>query len=263
MLVNSNHESKNSQSISRKSLRIVIATSELNIVDTILSQVQHTADLLFRICSNESEILKTLEQDSPDLLILGKVQGTYWFELCFNCREKSEKLPILLLAESAPIDNYFCRWAAIRGASEVMSSNAVELNKFLAMHLPTETRSEDNSRSANLSITGEMAIAAFLEINEISKTFFGPLALGNYWRKAHTIAIDKCPKLHNWSADHFGMISCYEAMLDEDLTEQELKHLGLWIRLFIQEGERVKANFGEILLSNYASPPLRKLFANI
>jgi hypothetical protein len=92
-----------------------------------------------------------------------------------------------------------------------------------------------------------MVIVILHEIISVSGKHFGSLALGNYWRKAHMQILDEAPFIKNWSADHFGKISCHESILEQELTDEDIQVIRLWVQKFIEECERAKVNFREIL----------------
>jgi hypothetical protein len=102
-------------------------------------------------------------------------------------------------------------------------------------------------RASELEITGQVMLAGLQEIVAISSNYFGTLAQGNYWRKAHGRIVTEFPSLLNWSADHFGKISCDESSLERQLTAADLQALRSWVQNFINECERIIVDFSVIL----------------
>jgi hypothetical protein len=92
-----------------------------------------------------------------------------------------------------------------------------------------------------------MLLTILQEIVAISSEHFGSLALGNYWRKAHSQVLGESLFLQNWSADHFGKISCNESILERELTDEDIYVIRLWVQKFIEECKRTKVSFREIL----------------
>lgn len=85
------------------------------------------------------------------------------------------------------------------------------------------------------------------EIGSASSECFGSLVLGNYWRKAHTQVLVESLFIQNWSANHFGKIACHESILERELTNEDIQVVRLWVQNFIEECERTKVDFREIL----------------
>ncbi len=92
-----------------------------------------------------------------------------------------------------------------------------------------------------------MVLIILQEISTIGSKHFGSLALGNYWRKSHTQVSIKSTFIQGWVADHFGKISCNEIILERELTDEDIQVVRLWVQKFIEECERAKVNFREIL----------------
>ena len=114
-------------------------------------------------------------------------------------------------------------------------------------------------RSLEPEITGQVMLAGLQEIVAISSNYFGTLAQGNYWRKAHGRSVTEFPSLLNWSADHFGKISCDENSLEQQLTAAELEALRSWVQNFINECERIIVDFSVILNNADLSDPAKDL----
>jgi hypothetical protein len=109
------------------------------------------------------------------------------------------------------------------------------------------------------TIGARMMLAGLEEIVEISNNYFGPLAQGNYWRKAHARSVDEFPFIQNWSADHFSKLSCHESILERELTDKDIQSLRIWVQIFIEECERIIVDFGAILHDSALSPLAKDL----
>jgi hypothetical protein len=252
--------------VSNRLGRILLAESNLVTVDLLISQVvnyslqypSHSDDLpicSIAICNNAEDLANKLMQDPPDLLLLGKIEKAYWFDLCYACRQIDPNLPIVLLVEHQVIDDYFCRWAEVRGANAVVSNEPIELHRFFKIWYPLPSENEVQSNILNI----RMMMLAIAEITKLSKSYVGTLAQGNYWRKTYDRLLNSFQHLKYWSADHFGNINCHEAALDCEVTAEDLYCLRFWIRLFIAECERAVPTFGKILTTSYLSPVARQL----
>jgi CheY-like chemotaxis protein len=103
------------------------------------------------------------------------------------------------------------------------------------------------NRSSEPEIMGQVMLSSLQEIVAISSNYFGTLAQGNYWRKAHAKIGDEFPLIANWSADHFGKISCDQKILTQQLTAADIQTLRVWVQNFINECERIIVDFGVIL----------------
>jgi hypothetical protein len=126
---------------------------------------------------------------------------------------------------------------------------------------PAQPVTNKSINSAKLS--GAMLLEAMDEIVDISNNFFGPLAQGNYWRKARDRAIDQNLFLESWSADHFGKLHCDEHILTHELTEIHLNSLRTWVRLFIEECERIIVDYQTILRSSDLSQLAKDLLPKV
>ncbi|WP_309729993.1 hypothetical protein [Chamaesiphon sp. OTE_75_metabat_556] len=115
------------------------------------------------------------------------------------------------------------------------------------------------SKDRETRISCRIMLAAMEEIISVSNNYFGPLAQGNYWRKAHAQIIDEFPFITNWSADHFSKITCQEHILERELTAENIDNLRVWVNLFIKECERIIIDFRAILTNSDLSPLAKDL----
>jgi hypothetical protein len=115
------------------------------------------------------------------------------------------------------------------------------------------------SKDRETRISCRIMLAAIEEIISVSNNYFGPLAQGNYWRKAHAQIIDEFPFITNWSADHFSKITCQEHILERELTAENIDNLRVWVNLFIKECERIIIDFRAILTNSDLSPLAKDL----
>jgi hypothetical protein len=113
------------------------------------------------------------------------------------------------------------------------------------------------------TVTVQTMLTAMKEITQIGNNYFGPLAQGNYWRKAHARIVDRFPALKHWSADHFGIISCNETILESPCTEKDLQSLRSWVGVYLSECERIIVDFGDILKQSNLSPAALQLLSDL
>jgi hypothetical protein len=240
--------------------RILLAESNPATVDGLISHAIDSPSILMAVCDNGNALKTRIAQDPPDLLLLGTMEKFYWFDLCYSCREIDENLPILLIVDEKAHDEYFRRWANVRGATDIVRNSSEELTQLFAQWTPSSIESDSvEPTPKDRVITMETIMNAIAEINQFSQSYFGSLAQGNYWRKTYDRLISEHPALKYWSADIYGKISCHSAALDAEVTDEDLHSLRLWISLFVAECERSLFDFGQLLTQSYFSPQVRKL----
>ncbi len=258
-------------------IRILLADSEPSKITQIVSFTEQLFRPSFRVCKSYLELIPMLKEELPDILLLGTFETFNSFLLCQECHKNWKYLPIILLSRQKKVDDgfhYFRQIATSLGAIDVVPNNLVKLDRLLQELFPS-SRTTTTAEPATIvttepativtaepatTITMQTMLTAMKEISEISNNYFGPLAQGNYWRKAHTCIIDRFPVLENWSADHFSIIGCNEDILQSPCTEQELQSLRGWVRVYITECERIIVDFGDILKnSNLSSTALQLL----
>jgi hypothetical protein len=227
-------------------LKIIMADSDPDKVSTISSYIDRKTAAKIRVCKKYPELLPMLKEELPDFLLLGFFDALNSFSICRMCRKIHENLPIILLSRQTTIDDEMRRAALSQGATEIVSTDLAELGRILQL-------SVDNTEISVVG-TGQNILTALKEINEVGNNFFGPLAQGNYWRKTHALLLAEHPVLQKWSADHFGAVSCEDAVLQSPLTEQNLRILRKWVQLYICECQRVIVDFGDILKNSDLSP---------
>jgi hypothetical protein len=227
-------------------LRIVMADSDMDKVAAVSSYVGGKVPSTIRECTKYPELLPLLKEELPDLLFLGFFDALNFLSICRMCRKNHEDLPIILLSRQAVIDEEMRRAVLNQGATDIVSTDPRELDRILQPFM----------LSAAISVvgTGQTILTAINEINGVSGNFFGPLAQGNYWRKSHAHLLDEYPTLKKWSADHFGVMSCDQAVLQSQLTKQDLQGLRKWVHLYVCECQRIIIDFGNILQNSNLSP---------
>jgi CheY-like chemotaxis protein len=271
-------------------IQIILAASDPVEIDRIRSSMGREFPFELRIVENYLDLLASITQSSPQLVILGKIDNSNYLNICQSCHKIQANLPIILLSSQEIISDSFRQLVKNCGLTDVITKDLIALNQLLQKLVnihqpPTNTSFElmidllteqsfseidqfpaiptaDNfsavplidrgaspaeHRSSEPEMTGQMMLTGLQEIVAISSNYFGTLAQGNYWRKAHGRIAAEFPLILNWSADHFGNISCDESSLERQLTAEDLQALRIWVKNFIGECERIIIDFGIIL----------------
>ena len=102
---------------------------------------------------------------------------------------------------------------------------------------------------------------ALEEINDFSTQYFGPLAIGNYWRKSYEKALKQYKSLEIWSVDYQGNFNVDLNPDSPNLTPEEVEGIKAWIHFFLQECQRIIIDFPQILRKAPPSPLLGQLLS--
>lgn len=279
------------------SLQLVLAESNPTISRPLLHEMNKDSYLNTTLCSSYEELIQILTHKLPDLLILGTLEELSCLEVYRKCRSQWQDLPVILLANQVDVHQYFRKWARDRGISDVISSHpknfrafhaaiqrvvqegwqqkqsAGELDKASTEEFIVEELTEgsiqrleeifaplDAPETPSEVITGKEALSVISELTAYSMNYFGPLAIGNYWRKAHASTVEGNPWLKHWTVNHNGKINyAAEEYKDEPLTTEQIHSLQAWIQAFLLECQRVIVDFSKLLRKKQLSPPMRKL----
>ncbi|WP_310412773.1 hypothetical protein [Chamaesiphon sp. OTE_8_metabat_110] len=281
-------EIKNMTDTDLQPLQILVAESDPVEIDRIVATIDREFHAGIKIAKNYQQLLERTNLERPQLVVLGKIDNANYSEIAQACHKIKPKLPIYLLSSQGIIIDSFRQLVKTCGLTDVITRDANSLNQLLVKidparrdrrTMPSEklTTAHPNRQqltseplgskptpnvtviSADRSliqpkIFGRDLLAALDEIVTVSNSYFGPLAQGNYWRKAHDRIIDEFPAMQNWSADHFSKLSCHENMLVQEITPEDLQSLRVWVRLFIEECERIIIDYRSILTHANLSP---------
>lgn len=246
-------ENSNTTDTNPPPIRILLAESDSSEIARIRSNIDREFQAGIRIVNNYDHLLTSITTEQPQLLILGRIDRSNYFQICQECHKIRENLPIVLISRQIVIDNCFRTLAHGWGAIDIITNNQIELNQ-LFQGLDRNTLQQLTNEPAlevkpqlQATVTGQTSLIGLGEIATIANNYFGPLAQGNYWRKAHVRIVNEFPFILNWSADHFGKLSCNESILAAELTDEEIESLRIWVRIFIEECERIIVDFGGIL----------------
>lgn len=246
---------------SSASTRILIADSDPSTTAQIISNTDREFRGSIQVSKNYYDLLEKITEDPPNVLILGKIDKFNCFDICQECHKIRENLSIVLLSRQSMIDDSFRQLALSKGATDIITNEPEQLNRLFQKLKRVQTQPLANVAVLKPAITGQRMLTAMIEISEIGSNYFGALAQGNYWRKAHARIVDEFPSVRNWSADHFGKLDCNETILKEELTDEDIQSLRIWVGLFIEECQRIIVDFGEILNNSELSPTARQLLA--
>jgi hypothetical protein len=276
-------ELKNMTDTDLQPLHILVAESDPVEIDRIMATIDREFHVGIKIAKNYQQLLERTNLERPKLVVLGKIDNANYSEIAQACHKIQPKLPIFLLSSQGIIIDSFRQLVKTCGLTDVITRDADSLNQLL-LNIATSARKE-NSTTAQPNrqhftseplggkptaqtltprptdkpliqpkIFGRDMLAALEEIVTVSNNYFGPLAQGNYWRKSHDRIVDEFPAIQNWSADHFSKLSCNESMLVQELTAEDIQSLRVWVRLFIEECERIIIDYRSILNHAHLSP---------
>jgi hypothetical protein len=281
-------ELKNMTDIDLQPLQILLAESNPAEIDRIMANIDREFQVGIKIAKNYQQLLERTTLERPQLVVLGKIDNANYSEIAQACHKIQHKLPIVLLSSQGIIIDSFRQLVKTCGLTDVITRDSDSLNQlcakivksnrdrqanlplgkppalpnrqhFTSQPLGTPTAQNISERATSQPqiqphILGRDMLAALEEIVTVSNNYFGPLAQGNYWRKSHDRIVGEFPAIQNWSADHFSKLSCNESMLVQELTAEDIQSLRVWVRLFIEECERIIIDYRSILDTAGLSP---------
>lgn len=256
-------------------IKILLAESDPAEVARLRTNIDQEFHGGIQVAKNYDELLERITEQQPQLVILGRIDRFNYLDLSRECHKIQQDLSIVLLSQKRIISESFRHLVKNCGLTDVVNQDPANLNQLLQALLdrpadkqPTDppqptiaTTSQQpiNRSRSEQTIYGQMMLEGLEEIVTISSTYFGAVVQGNYWRKAHARIVDEFPFASNWSADHFGKLSCHEKILEQELTAEDIQSLRIWVQLFIRECERVIIDFGAILNDSARSLPAKHL----
>ena len=256
-------------------IKILLAESDPAEVARLRTNIDQQFHGGIQVAKNYDELLERITEQQPQLVILGRIDRFNYLDLSRECHKIQQDLSIVLLSQKRIISESFRHLVKNCGLTDVINQDPANLNQLLQALLDrpadqqptnppqptivTTSQQPINRSPSEPTIDGQMMLAGLEEIVTISSTYFGALAQGNYWRKAHAGIVDEFPFASNWSADHFGKLSCHEKILEQELTAEDIQSIRIWVQLFIRECERVIIDFGAILNDSARSLPAKHL----
>jgi hypothetical protein len=229
------------------SIQVVLAESNPFEIDRIRLNVDREFQAGIRVARSYDDLIAKITEQSPQLILLGRIDRFNYFDICKDCHEIREKLPIFLISREETISASFLKLAKTRGLTDIIEPDPAKLNLLFQTIGKPVYPPQTSESSFGLPIIGQTMLSWLEEIITISNDYFGPLAQGNYWRKSRARIVDEFPFVSNWSVDHFSKISCEESILDRELTDEDIHSLQVWVRMFIEECERIINDYRSIL----------------
>jgi CheY-like chemotaxis protein len=258
-MMSTNIQTKNTTVPNSPSTQILLAESDLLEVDRIRSHIDREFQSRIKIVKNYNELLLDIVQIPPQIIILGRIDKLNYFEVCQACHKIWPELPIVLISRQEIANYSFRQLIKSHGITEIISKDFIKLNELLqALDLQQLT-----NKPQKTIVTGKMMLIGLEEIVAISNNYFGPLAQGNYWRKAHTCTANEFPSLLNWSADHFSKLGCNDNILEQELTDEDIQGVQTWVGFFVKECERIIIDFRMILNNSNLSPLAKDILDQI
>ncbi|MCY7335410.1 MAG: hypothetical protein LH613_04220 [Chamaesiphon sp.] len=245
-------------------IQILLAESDPAEIARIRANIDREFQRGIKVAKNYDELLERITEQQPQLVILGRIDKFNYLDLSRECHKIQQDLSIVLLSQQRIISESFRQLVKTCGLTDVINQDPTNLNQLFQAFLdrPVDQLPTDRSPQPTIDTTsqqpinrsrseppidGQMMLAGLEEIVAISSRSFGALAQGNYWRKTHDRIVDEFPFASNWSADHFGKLSCHANILEQELTAEDIQSLRVWVQLFIGECERIIIDFEAML----------------
>jgi hypothetical protein len=275
--------------------KILLAESDPVEIDRLKAKIGRELPTSIFIVKTYSQLIESVARERPKLVILGNIGNSNYSEIAKACHKNQPHLPILLLSSQGIIIDSFRKLVKTCGLTDVIYRESDKLCQTIETIAKQPTAPADRERVATeapgkpttltvpdepsfkptvrpvpattkpiaTGITNKTILAGLEEIVAVSNNYFGPLAQGNYWRKAHAQLIEEFPALQNWSADHFSKLGCHESILEKVLTDEELQGLRAWVQLFIEECERIILDYKMVLYNCNLSTSAKDLLPTI
>jgi hypothetical protein len=272
--------------------KILLAESDPVEIDRLKAKIDREFPTSVFIVKTYPQLIESVAREKPKLVILGNIGNSNYSEIAKACHKIQPHLPILLLSSQGIIIDSFRKLVKTCGLTDVIYRDSDRLNQTIAAVIESpQQQTADRSPASSTAqpdresvlpaepivklaqpttkplttpaTTNKIILAGLAEIVTVSNNYFGPLAQGNYWRKAHSQLVDKFPALNNWLADHFSKLSCQESILDRELTDEDLQGLRAWVQLFIEECERIIIDYKMILYNSNLSTSAKDLLPTI
>jgi hypothetical protein len=212
------------------------------------------------VIKNFNNLIENITKKRPQIVVLGKIDKDNYFETCEELYKIYKDLPVILISKQEVVSKSFHQAVKFYDIVEFVSNDFIKLNQLLqelSLH-----QQDIDEKSPEAMITGESMLLCLEEISKASSNYFGELAQGNYWRKAHSCTVKEFPFILNWSVNHFGKISCDESISKKGLTEKDIQSLRFWVQAFVAECERIITNYTGILNDSDISSTAKNLLSD-
>lgn len=276
-------------------IKILLAESDRLEIDRLKAKLDREFPTGIFIVKTYPQLLESVARERPQIVILGNIGSSNYSEIAKACHKIQPQLPILLLSSQGIIIDSFRKLVKTCGLTDVIYRESDKLNQTIETIVqsphqqPTHRSSEHSTAQSDLQpvphqpiakptvqpaqppakpvtipeTAGKNILAGLEEIVTVSNNYFGPLAQGNYWRKAHAQLVEEFPALQNWSADHFSKLGCDKSILEQELTDVDLHGIRAWVQLFIGECERIIIDYKIILYNSNLSTSAKDLLPTI
>ncbi len=254
-------------------IHLALAESKPSVSQVILQEIRKDNRWVPDLCSNYQQLVQTVTRQSPDLILLGKLEDLNWLEVCRRCLKQWQNLPIILMVEQMEVSDFFREWAIDRGVYDVVSIHPQNVHLFQKALIRNALKSVAQSASRRVrsipvqkdeTLTWEATLVALNRLTKYSSGYLGHLAIGNYWKQSHASLVTLHPSLEYWKVDYQGQISCpFISEQIAPLTPEQLQDVQTWVRAFLKECERVIIDFSQILHSKALSADVAKLISPI
>ncbi|MBD2188716.1 PleD family two-component system response regulator [Pseudanabaena mucicola] len=258
-------------------IHLALAESKTNVSQSILKEIKKDNRWIPDLCSNYQQLVQTVTQQSPDLILLGTLEDINWLEVCRRCFKQWQDLPIVLLVDQPEVSDFFRRWAIDRGVHDVVSIHPQNVHLFrkalirIILNNTIQASIHNKQQSADVNnyelridtLTWESTLVALNRLTKYSSSYLGLLAIANYWKKTHASLVALHPSLEYWQVDYQAQISCpFISEQIEPLTHDQLQDVQTWVKAFLKECERVIVDFPKILQSKALSADVSKLISS-
>lgn len=256
--------------------KLVLAESKPIVFQPIFYRLKRIIPWV-KLCSDYAELVEVCDREAPDVLLLGTLADEMnCLEVYRKCRNQWHDLPIVLLTNQGEVDERFRDWAIKQGVSDVVSSYPQAFEQLQSTLAAVITQAVNPNQLEDLSFistpssvdSGTMeftkALIALNEISEYSQRYFGPLVLGNYWKKAHQKVVESHPFLNEWSVDPWGKIEClstHPLLPSNVMTVKQFQSLQAWTQAFLEECKRVVVDFPQMLKNKHLSAHIDRLIS--
>ena len=266
------------------SRHLVLAEARFDMARLLLEELRKEDNWRTDFCGSYQQLTRVLTQQQPDFLLLSTLEDLNWLEACRRCLKQWPHLPIILLVEQPKISPAFRNWVVEQGIQDVLSSHRRNIADLRATLKPVlqppepDATSEPNHQSPSQPIwtvpaatpspiptSGpfmvEDAIMVLNQISEYCMGYFGPLAIGNYWKKAYHREIEHYFSLQHWTVDHTGKIDYLLEPLGQ-VTPEQLQALQAWVKSLLQECQRIIVDFPALFHRKRWSPKAMQLLSD-
>jgi hypothetical protein len=281
-------------------IKILLAESDPVQIDRLKVKIDREFAAGIFVVKTYPQLVESVARERPQLVILGHIGNSNYSEIAKDCHKAQPQLPILLLSSQGIIIDSFRKLVKTCGLTDVIYRDSDKLCQTISAivksplqqpaaqpthellttatsvkltaqpdrkSIPDEPTVKPAKQTAqpvtNTGPASKAILAGLAEIVSVSNNYFGPLAQGNYWRKAHFQLVEEFPVLQNWSADHFSKLSCHESILEQELTDADLQGLRAWVQLFIEDCERIIVDYKMILYNSNLSASAKDLLPTI